>query len=278
MMITIRKEQSIEFEKDKTLYHYTSMQTAIEYIFQSGQLRLSPVMNATDPMERMTPNPHISVSGYAPERRCLEESVNGVKMARDINDYYKSLKQLCLCRNSPSEIEGYYPGVFEPIDHFGFAKPRMWDQYADNYKGVCIALSRPKVEQSLKSDFYIENIEYIKSRRFRNNYDNLSVDLNRADQMGVEKYMDERFRQERKKLTEKHCDYTDENECKIITSTKNQYAFIDIRKSIQGIFVTNQLAYAYEKWLLNIAEEWEIPAFQIHISRNGLDVRPLIKM
>ncbi|VXD11146.1 DUF2971 domain-containing protein [Marinoscillum sp. 108] len=271
-MTYFTKEESIEFEGEKTLYHYTSIYTAIEKIFPSNNLRLSPVTSASDPMERLSPNPSVSCYGYDEDHKRLNEKIDGKKIAKKINAFYGSLRQLCLCRNSPIDFEGQFGGVFEPIDHFGFAKPRMWDQYGDRFKGVCIALSRLKLEEQLPSNYRLLNIGYSKNHLFRPNIDTSSVDLNQIEKMGEQEYINWKIESEIKKIGVKHSDYRDEDECKIIATTDNDYEYINITRCIQGIFFTNGLNYTYESYLKETADRYQIPLFQIDIRRTGLNV------
>jgi len=271
-MANLTKEESMEFEGDKTVYHYTSIRTSLEYIFPSSRLRLFPITSASDPMEHSSPNPSVSCYGYEEDHLRLNKNINGSEISDKINNYYKSLRQLCLCRNSDFDFDGQFTGVFEPIDHFGFAKPRMWDQYGDKYKGVCIALSRKKLTEQLSSEFRIINVGYSKNYHFRTNIDTSSVDLNKIEQIGEQKYLQLNCELEIEKLSYKHNDYKDENECKIITAIEDSYAYVDISKCIQGIFFTKSLNYPYESCLKKIAKEYKVPLLQISIRRKGIEI------
>lgn len=271
-MAYFTKEDSIEFEEEKTLYHYTSIQTASEKIFPANRLRLSPLTSASDPMEQLPPNPSVSCYGYDEDHKRLNDKFDGKEIAKKINAFYKSLRQLCLCRNSPFDFDGQFTGVFEPLDYFGFAKPRMWDQYGDQFKGVCIALSRSKLEEQLPSNYRLINVEYSKNHLFRPNIDTSSVDLNQIEKMGEQEYLDWKYESEIKKIGVKHSDYRDEDECKLIATTEKDYEYINITKCIQGIFFTNGLNYIYEAYLKEKAEEYQIPLFQISIYRTGINV------
>jgi hypothetical protein len=151
----------------------------------------------------------------------------------------------------------------------------MWDQYGDKYRGVCIALSRKKLEEQLSPEFKVIDVEYSKNHLFRPNIDTSSVDLNKAEQLGEEDYLKLKYESELKKTGSKHNDYRDENECKIIAESKDEFVYIDIRNCIQGIFITNKLNYTYESWLKNVAADFNVPLIQISIRRTGIDIHPL---
>ena len=271
------QEDSMEFEGDKTLYHYTSIYTAIEYIFPFNELRLSPLTSSTDPMEQTIPDLSIGSYGYHEDHERLQKNIDGHGLSKKVNRYYKSLHQLCLCRNEKIDFHGQYTGVFEPIDHFGFAKPRMWHQYGDGYKGICIAISRKKLEEQLTQEFKIIDIEYLKNHLFKPNIDTSGINLNIAEQRGEEKYLKIKCESELKKIT-KHHDYKYENECKIIVASENDYDFIDIKTCIQGIFVTNKLDYIYKSQLKDIAADYKIPVMEVSIKRTGIKVQPLLNL
>ena len=274
MKAHITRAQSQEFAGDKTIYHYTSIYTCIEHIFPNEKLRLSPVTSATDPMEQVPPIPSISSYGYKEDFLRLEK-IDGHGIAKKVNEYYKSLRQLCFCKNSEFDPTVQYNGVFSPIDHFGFAKPRMWDQYGNNFKGVCLALSREKLIKTLPQNFQLLDIEYSGNINFRPNIDKESIDLNEVERIGKEEYLQLKYEQELKKIGHKHNDYKDENECKVITTTTDKYAYFGFRDCIQGIFFSNGLKFIYIEILKNIAEKYKIPLLQVSFRRSGLYVLPI---
>lgn len=272
-MAIISKRESVAFEDEKALYHYTSIQTAIEHIFTSNMLRLSPITSASDPMESDSSLPNISSHGYEEDHKRLQSNFDSKKIALQVREHYQSLRQLCLCRNEKKDYQGEYTGAFEPIDYFGFAKPRMWDQYGDNYQGVCIALSRNKLENQLSSDYKVINIRYAKNNMFKPNIDSSTIDLNKLEELGESKYL--KFKKDEiiKKISSKHNDYRDENECKIVFPSEKKFHFINIQDCIQGIFVTNKLHFVYRNLLEGIASNFKIPLVELSISRNGMNHR-----
>ena len=51
MMHPIHMEFTPDFDREKYLCHYTSMDTAINYILNNRTLRFNPLANVNDPME-----------------------------------------------------------------------------------------------------------------------------------------------------------------------------------------------------------------------------------
>jgi hypothetical protein len=274
-MTHLTKEQSIEFEREKTLYHYTSIHTAIENIFPSSRLRLSPLGFASDPMENQSPHYPISVYEHEEENERLRSSIDENKISKEIDNYHMSLRQLCLCKNAEVDFKGQYTGAFEPIDHFGFVKPRMWDQYGDKYKGICIALSRNKLEEQLSSKHKKIDIKYIKNYLFKSKISTSSVDLTEVKRLGKEKYLESKYESILKEVSEKYIDYKDENEFKVVIPSEDDYEYIDIENCIQAIFVTNKLNYTYRKWLKKIASDYKVPLIQILIKRTGIKINEI---
>lgn len=90
--------------------------------------------------------------------------------------------QICSCKNVPEEE--FKGRVIKPEEHYGFTKARMWDQYADSYRGVCIAFSKKellKLHNGLSGD-----VEYIRYDDLHVN--GMSIRLNSLVEMGYEAY------------------------------------------------------------------------------------------
>jgi hypothetical protein len=226
-------------------------------------------------MEGLTPGINVSSCGYEEEIKKLNNEIDGFGLAKNLREYYRTIHQLCLCRNAESHLKYPGTGVFEPIEHYGFAKPRMWDQYGGRYSGVCIALSKNRLINQLPPDFKILDIEYSANNLFKTNLDNLSIDLNRIEKIGEKDYMGYRYNKEIERLKRKHNDYRDENETKIIAVSNDNFIGINFETCIQGLFVTNKCTYTNEKWITSKAKNLNIPLIELQISRSGLKIIPL---
>jgi hypothetical protein len=125
---------------DKMLFHYCSLETAIEYILPNKQLRISPLIKTNDPRENEsllfgTLNKFDALS--ADDILKMNESVS--KAIRE------DCKVLCFSEDS---------------DHLdGYQLSQMWALYGGRHKGVCIGINLAK--------FIEENRCYIKDGLFK---------------------------------------------------------------------------------------------------------------
>jgi hypothetical protein len=126
---------------DLTLvYHYTKASTALEFILQDRQLRLSPITESNDSNEAIS-HP-VCVSGLPGERdqtaaasRRLKELVRKPHL---IASFTRDAPDDQLARNLPAPM-------------FGWQRDRMWAQYADNFRGVCLCFDRAALERNART-------------------------------------------------------------------------------------------------------------------------------
>ncbi len=130
-----------EFDRQKYLYHYTSMDTAINYILYNRTLRFNPLANVNDPMES-DPNRWVF--------RNWEKGNTSETIRDQLSDHFKNrTKVVCFSR----DIQGDWGPGCCPIDFCarGHSKPRMWATYGDDHKGVCLIFDRELLERAFKN-------------------------------------------------------------------------------------------------------------------------------
>jgi len=118
------------FDSGKYVYHYTSGKTATDYILPSLSLRMSPFTDVNDPRE----SKHWPFKFYA---RSLEENFDPalfLEATRYVRD-----KSLVLCYSKD------HPEGGDNSLRKGYARPRMWDQYGDKHKGVCLVFDEEEL-------------------------------------------------------------------------------------------------------------------------------------
>lgn len=212
------------FQDDDTIYHYTTSEKALLYILKDMKLRVSPRSYSLDPIENT--EEFISYSG----------GHNFIHIGRRISAELKNAKQLSFCKNKPYDLSNGIPTVY-PFEKYGFAKPRMWDNYGDKYKGVCLALSKSKLQNSIKDTGLFDNekdVEYLNYKEFSTKHHSISW-------QGSEEETYEHFLKIfKKRLFYKHEDYSMENEYRICSLSNKQYDYINIQDSLVGLIVSNQ--------------------------------------
>ena len=254
--------------KDDYLYHYTSMNKAFEYILKNMSLRFSPFVNVNDPKES--------------KKRDIGFNFISPHLYNNIGDYRNRMNQillhdsrlLCFAEDgSDGRLKGrgqfYYRGFF---------KLRMWSQYGDDHRGVCLGFDR----NILFEEF--SKIKAIKSYRSRVKYTNSTegywqsgmLDYNPIDlddftshliNSHIPSYRDTIY-------FTKALDWKDENEYRLLllVESGSNEIFIDISKALKRVVLGIEFPHVYleslKKLLNDVKSNAEI--MQIDIRNGGI--------
>jgi hypothetical protein len=119
-------------------FHYTTREAAFEYILPDRQLRLSPAHLVQDPLES---NPAFLGADFGvsdnPEVD-YENQVAALEAGMRLQQLRRHSKVLSLTIDAPPR-----DGDVEVFGR-GYARARMWQQYAENHQGVCLMLRRER--------------------------------------------------------------------------------------------------------------------------------------
>ena len=183
MLRTLEREKTMEYPSNvdleypingsKYLFHYTSYLSALG-ILLSQQMRLGSLANMNDPLEFQDhSNEGLIFVGNSPEEECdlkiknyekaVIEKQNSVRLASFSMDFFSG--NHTDCDNNLSK---------------GWARSRMWAQYADNHKGVCLVFEKKNLVESFRkgltgdlcktycrSVHYTNNLEQLKNALWR---------------------------------------------------------------------------------------------------------------
>jgi hypothetical protein len=124
-------------EHGRFAYHYTTSKAAFKHIIPSGELRFSSLARLRDPVENKDWVQTLWTSASWPtgDVRRLQD------LTRRVLD---ETKILGFTLDAP--IEGRSPAHAR-----GYARPRMWEQYAENHAGACLVFDRDSLASSLTS-------------------------------------------------------------------------------------------------------------------------------
>jgi len=126
------------------LAHYTRAKVAFEDILPSHQLRMSPYRKMRDPVENKDIVPGTGAYGKTPENfdDAYKSMLDGIKFLRD------ECRLLSLTHDADAERT------------FGcsWARPRMWEQYADAHRGVCLLFDGERLDYTLATAFSEHNV------------------------------------------------------------------------------------------------------------------------
>lgn len=155
----------------------------------------------------------------------------------------------------------------------GFFKPRMWAQYGENHRGICIVVSRDALANSIKNEyknfgFYRGEIKYNDS--FMKTRKAYHVDITDQGSMDFRSYFIKehliKFREEL--FFTKTSDWRDENEYRFLLLTDNEKSeyFVDIRNSIRAIFVGIDFPKVYMETVRRLAKKFDADVFELEIN------------
>jgi len=250
------------FKDEDIIYHYCKFDTAMLYILLKGELKLSPRHKSVDPIESTKPfhyhssnNPLVSLTFEERKKRELFRE-----------QYNKNIKQLCFCKNSNkknNEIQ-----IPPPLEHYGFMKPRMWDQYADKYKGVCLAFSKKELEKQTDIDFVIsKEVDYVKYNILELNHPSINDDLE------FDVYCQNEIKRIQNIIFRKHIDYIGENEYRFCSFSKKEDVYIDISNCLKGIVISEtNTSLHFDEEINRFAENYKAELLYIKWNENGIKI------
>ena len=220
------------------IYHYTSVETLLKYILPQKCLRFSKLDNTNDPEE---------ASNH------LLHYIDDIDMGPDFffDNYEKSsavskelIENIVLISFSQDDLNfDISNGLFS---NKGFARPRMWAQYANNHTGVCLAFKREnfkKIFEKTCSEFlhYSGNVSYesvyklLATPEFMNAKIGLGSELFKP----LEEIVRERIEKYNKiYYFSKHKDWRTENEYRfVVKNDSTEDIFINIEEMLEYIIL-----------------------------------------
>lgn len=218
--------EHISRKADKNiLYHYTKSEN-VQLILANETLLMNTFNNTQDPIENKSTTFLICCDD--------EEQEKYNKKRQQLDAIKKRTKLVCFTQDAEyhHEREAYFPFIR------GFLKSRMWNQYADNYKGVCICFDKKKVIAIVKSTFpdalvFYTSVKYTNRAWMQRSVH--EINKNNINENNLD------FIKKRRKayFFSKLRDYRDEREFRIIVvSTKEiEKKYIDISNAITSIYV-----------------------------------------
>ena len=225
------------------IYHYCRLSTAIEHILDKKRLLLAPLTNTNDPRENKS---FVFAATYFPD----DNPGDLLKSSEKISNYLRQdCKLLCF------SLDSYYLS--------GFEYSRMWANYGDRHKGICLELG--------KNEFIEENKDYIDAKHFKkvkykayNPYtynDKKTVDYTSLNKLGEEKYLKSKFR---KKYLDylyftKTKEWESEKELRLVSfSDKKENEYVDIKNSLKKIYLGVDFNEKYLPAIKALTKELEI--------------------
>ena len=234
----------MRFSNDPGYYvaHYTRLETAVDHILKNRTLRIGPLLATNDPRETKMWNFSVGSSGSvsSPSSKELED------LAHHNYDFNKILrngyKVLCVSQDAENAMK-------MDFSDRSYCKPRMWAQYAENHRGVCLIFDKQVLHKTLEQKFgqdslifgnvLYDNFHDVRSLGWPKYMDAFSLSGDDIKKYGLEitlekhreKYLDVFFFWKNK-------DWEHEAEYRWIVSGKNnEPEFIQIEDSLRAILL-----------------------------------------
>jgi hypothetical protein len=129
-------------ETPDALFHFTKTSTAIEHILYTKKFKLSNLYNTNDPREYKF-KIQSSKQSFWPLDEVRTEIQRILRFKCRIMSFCSNVSPtLVLSDNVHKKDEHFYSRVW--------AKSRMWSQYGEGHRGICLVLSKSEIEKAFE--------------------------------------------------------------------------------------------------------------------------------
>ena len=254
------------------IYHYTKSEIAINKILAEKNIKFSERTTTNDPFEHGYFEVIIKDMAGIPffEKGTINRTYSSteIKLRRELIKIINGkLSQISFCENARDLSTYSYDGL-------ACLKPRMWSQYADNYKGICLGFDLEELYKEIKNQYdkkiYVHYFSY--QDFYEMEYSNLSIIYPIIDDgISYEKYLKEAIDHCIYGMAFiKHSDYKDENEYRIVKINDGKEYF-KFEKSLRVIVISNKyISRENLNNLMSISKTLDIPIISIIWEYNGI--------
>jgi hypothetical protein len=146
----------------------------------------------------------------------------------------------------------------------GYNMPRMWAQYAENHRGVCIEFDKKEFTEKIKCSFNPIFYGYV---AYKSQFKFINIDLDKLDD---KEYLKNFMIKNRTQLFFiKHKDWSTEHEFRFLYCGTNGYA-VHLRKLIKGIYLGINFNDHYYQMIKDFNRDNKLKIFQMYNSGLGL--------
>lgn len=257
----ISKNDLLRCEKDnRFIYHYTKFDALIKILLNKNLL-FNRLNEKNDPFEFMRyihnvrwndfTNHHDNIDG--------EEHDKIDKFKDDVNSIIKMQYKICsFCIDYEDISDNNYVSYMNK----GFSRSRMWSQYGEDHKGVCIIFNKDKILNTISENYkcvFAQEISYNDDLSI--SFDETEITSDALKNITPIKWVNTHIE---KYLFLKLEDYKNEYEYRIaIHDNQNEVLFIDFNDGIDGIILGKKFPSEYEKMLGKLLIDFNFPVFKI---------------
>lgn len=236
------------------LFHYSKPYVAMEKMLNEKKIRFSSLINMNDPYEYKLPSLGVMSRGGIAQATASE--LTG--MLR--NTILYKAKILSLVKNKE-----------DSADHFQlvFAKPRLWAQYAEAQRGVCLVFSMTTFLEKIRNVYpditiYNDFVEYDLQQGRKSSKNHLQYEKSQSTDENIRHHI---HAKQKDIFFRKYKDFRDENEYRIVlinwADKSNSDIFIDLQGILRGVIIGERFHCIYETLIKNLAENLNANLYKI---------------
>lgn len=258
------------------VYHYTTRSAALELILPSRSIRIGSLGETNDPRETKDwgfgykPIPVIAGtdSEFAFDLHAstkIQSSANRIRR-KEWWTFCTSVDALELLPEGPD-----LPDLNQ--FRYGYARARLWAQYAENHKGVCLVFDGPLLDEAIRAakaeaHLFSGRVTYSDEwdrNAHRNRYYALELDYDQVLEGDLDDNLREHIRQNFQPiLLEKAKDWESEQEFRwLLNGTKGPY-MVDIANAISSVIVGVDFPSVYGPSLRQLCDSLNIRLEKMH--------------
>lgn len=273
----------------KEACHYTKTETVFK-ILETGELRIGQFKFTNDPRESKERNAALVWITYVSPPSDSNQKVDNIKKGRSSLSFnhnegtvanqisreanriaLEEWKVLCVTLHRPPKA-GTHIGdeVYNYSIRHGYSRPRMWAQYAENHKGICIIFDAVKLNKIIHDTLGSQ----CKIFQGRVSYDYKSlvfntIPINDPQANIVKRELIDGLRQlyfssHKETFFIKHPDWRDETEYRwVLHSPQKSSLYVPIKDSIKTILVGVDFPKVCERRLIKLCKELKISVGKI---------------
>lgn len=230
------------------LFHYTNLNTAIEFILPSMKLRTNSLKKMNDPKENQPwafTTMNIDYLSIFPETYSEQTHLEHQFMFG--NRIRENIQVICFVNNGDNK------GAFNEM---------MWALYASNHHGVCLEIDEDlflEENQEQLKGYKLENVQYGKCQQPAVFYDRKM-----SPESNIFKIIENQYRM---LFLRKSRYWEHENERRLLVFGKEQI-FLSIKKSLTGVFLGLFFPYEYRPSIDAPLSQLDVTIFDVIWNRN----------
>lgn len=225
-------------DPNKFVYHYTSAETAARFILKNKTLKLAQYTGTNDPKEskdwqfNIGSNEGLDLSHY-----------DMTELSRWLSRTLKAKTKVTCFSTDSIDLTGNH---MEDIFKRGFCKPRMWAQYGDKHRGVCLVFDKALLEAQFSAShtdsFKIsDSVKYVNRSIIPNLFSpqdqHYTINVDCLEKWGKAEYAKSHLMQYVERLFFEKCiDWQQESEWRcVLFSNTDQDMYFDYGPALKGI-------------------------------------------